>query len=169
MSCAERGLKAHILLRGEEPETVTGYNLVSKLYSDVVYVPRSVYAKREEMLAKHAESIAGAGGSIMWPNDVMEASFKPYESRAHNFPRADPINCPEKPKKVAIINEGAGDAIALLGMEASVVDIVIPFFLENIRSNFTSQLEILYVMVLIRLMIRFQARILSKIRRGSML
>ncbi|XP_047963659.1 D-cysteine desulfhydrase 2, mitochondrial isoform X3 [Salvia hispanica] len=116
VSCAERGLKAHILLRGEEPETVTGYNLVSKLYSDVVYVPRSVYAKREEMLAKHAESIAGAGGSIMWPNDVMEASFKPYESRAHNFPRADPINCPEKPKKVAIINEGAGDAIALLGV-----------------------------------------------------
>ncbi|KAG6426755.1 hypothetical protein SASPL_110988 [Salvia splendens] len=116
VSCSERGLKAHILLRGEEPETLTGYNLVSKLYGDVVYVPRSVYAKREEMLAKHAESIVGAGGSIMWPNDVMEASFKPYESRVHNFPRADPINCPEKPKKVAIINEGAGDAIALLGV-----------------------------------------------------
>ncbi|XP_042048639.1 D-cysteine desulfhydrase 2, mitochondrial-like isoform X2 [Salvia splendens] len=116
VSCAERGLKAHILLRGEEPETLTGYNLVSKLYGDVVYVPRSVYAKREEMLAKHAELIVGAGGSIMWPNDVMEASFKPYKSRVHNFPRADPINCPDKPKKVAIINEGAGDAIALLGV-----------------------------------------------------
>lgn len=128
MSCAERGLKAHILLRGEEPETRTGYNLVSKLYGDVVYVPRSVYAKREEMLAKHAESIAGADGSIMWPNDVVVASFNHHEFGVQNFPRADPVSFREKLKKVAIINEGAGDAVALLGKEVSAVDIVIPFF-----------------------------------------
>ncbi|XP_057776829.1 D-cysteine desulfhydrase 2, mitochondrial isoform X2 [Salvia miltiorrhiza] len=116
VSCAERGLKAHILLRGEEPETLTGYNLVSKLYGDVVYVPRSVYAKREEMLAKHAESIVGADGSILWLNDVVEASVKHHESTVQNFPEADLVNCHKKPEKVAIINEGAGDAVALLGV-----------------------------------------------------
>ncbi|KAH6826679.1 Pyridoxal-5'-phosphate-dependent enzyme family protein [Perilla frutescens var. hirtella] len=112
VSCAERGLKAHLLLRGEEPETLTGYNLVSRLYGDVVYVPRSIYAKREEMLANHAESIVGGDGSIIWLNDVMKTSFEHHE----NFPKGDPFNFPEKPKKLAIINEGAGDAVALLGV-----------------------------------------------------
>lgn len=116
MSCAERGLKAHLLLRGEEPETLTGYNLVSRLYGDVVYVPRSIYAKREEMLAKHAESIVGADGSIIWLNDVIGTTFKHHESRLQKSPQADPVNFPEKLKKVVIINEGAGDAVALLGV-----------------------------------------------------
>lgn len=134
--CAERGLKAHLLLRGEEPETLTGYNLVSRLYGDVVYVPRSIYAKREEMLAKHAESIVGVDGSIIWLNDVTETSFKHHESMLQKFPQADPINFPEKPKKVVIINEGAGDAVALLGMKVSAVYFVNPFFLDKNVSHF---------------------------------
>lgn len=120
-------MKAHLLLRGEEPETLTGYNLVSKLYGNVVYVPRSVYAKREEMLSKHAESIAGTDGTVLWLSDVLETSFKYHESRVQNFPAADPVNCSEKSKKVVIINEGAGDSVALLGMKVSAVNIVFCF------------------------------------------
>lgn len=116
MSCAERGLKPHLVIRGEEPETLTGYNLVSRLYGNVVYVPRSIYAKREEMLAKHAESVVGANGSVIWLSDIMEASSKNHASRQQNFLQADPVTFPEKSKKVVIINEGAGDAVALLGI-----------------------------------------------------
>lgn len=120
-------MKAHLLLRGEEPETLTGYNLVSKLYGDVVYVPRSMYAKREEMLSKHAKSIVGTDGTVLWLNDILETSFQHHESRVQNFPEADPVNCSGKPRKVVIINEGAGDAVALLGMELSAVNILFLF------------------------------------------
>ncbi|XP_042376864.1 D-cysteine desulfhydrase 2, mitochondrial-like isoform X4 [Zingiber officinale] len=57
--CAERGMRAHLLLRGEQPAVPTGYNLVSLMYGSVSYVPRSVYANRNEMLMKHAELVAG--------------------------------------------------------------------------------------------------------------
>ncbi|KAL3656052.1 hypothetical protein CASFOL_000448 [Castilleja foliolosa] len=106
VSCAERGIKSHLLLRGEEPETLTGYNLVSKLYGNVVYVPRSAYAKRDDMLSRHAESVVGRDGSIIKLADIiMSSSFKTAAS-----------DRPFKSRKVAIINEGAGDAVALLGV-----------------------------------------------------
>ncbi|KAL8037826.1 hypothetical protein ABFS82_11G063700 [Erythranthe guttata] len=117
VSCAERGLKSHLVLRGEEPDIPTGYNLVSKLYGNVVYVPRSIYAKREEMLATHAESVIGCDGSIIWLNDLMEASLKNHaQGQYRNFLKSDPLESPEKSRKVVIVNEGAGDAVALLGM-----------------------------------------------------
>ncbi|KAG8365995.1 hypothetical protein BUALT_Bualt17G0030000 [Buddleja alternifolia] len=116
VSCAERGLKSHLLLRGEEPETLTGYNLVSRLYGNVVYVPRSLYAKREEMLARHAESVVGRNGSMLLLNDILEASSRNRATGKQNVLQVDPFKCREKLRKVAIINEGAGDAIALLGL-----------------------------------------------------
>ncbi|PIN05651.1 D-cysteine desulfhydrase [Handroanthus impetiginosus] len=115
VSCAERGIKSHLLLRGEEPETLTSYNLVSKLFGNVVYVPRSVYAKREEMLARHAKSVVSHDGSIMWLNDIMEPGSRNQPFEQQKFSQADLIKFPEKSRKVVIINEGAGDAIALLG------------------------------------------------------
>ncbi|KAL8534295.1 hypothetical protein ACS0TY_010343 [Phlomoides rotata] len=116
VSCAERGIKSHLLLRGEEPETLTGYNLVCKLFGNVVYVPRSIYAKREQMLAKHAESVVGTNGSIIWLNDVTEVYSQNHVCRQDKFSQADPVTLAENFKKVVIINEGAGDAVALLGM-----------------------------------------------------
>lgn len=115
MSCSERGIKSHLLLRGEEPEILTGYNLVSRMYGDVVYVPRSVYAKREEILARHAESIVGNTGSIVRLNDIVEASH--HASGEQWFWQVDPVKYPEKPRKVVIIKEGAGDVVALLGIQ----------------------------------------------------
>ncbi|KAK6930918.1 hypothetical protein RJ641_002711 [Dillenia turbinata] len=45
-----KGLKSYLLLRGEQLDISTGYNLISTIYGDVTYVPRSLSAKREEML-----------------------------------------------------------------------------------------------------------------------
>ncbi|CAH8266772.1 unnamed protein product [Arabidopsis lyrata] len=87
VSCAERGLRSHLLLRGEQPDVLTGYNLVSTMYGNVQYIPRSRYANREEMLRSHAAMVAGEDGSVLWAKDI-----------------------------VLILNEGAGDALALLGM-----------------------------------------------------
>ncbi|GAA0164687.1 deaminase [Lithospermum erythrorhizon] len=113
VSCSERGLKAHLLVRGEQPQILTGYALISTLYGHVKYVPRSLYAKREDMLLKHAEMVAHSGGSVLHLNDLLRNPFK-----LHSLPRDDisKFNAPIGTKKVAIVNEGAGDAVALLGV-----------------------------------------------------
>ncbi|CAA0814112.1 D-cysteine desulfhydrase 2- mitochondrial [Striga hermonthica] len=116
VSCAERGIKSHLLLRGEEPETLTGYNLVSKLYGNVVYVPRSAYAQRRQMLERHAESVAGCNGSVLWLNDIMNYSCKSDAVEGESSSHVDRFKCPQKSKKVVVINEGAGDVIALSGL-----------------------------------------------------
>lgn len=112
VSCAERGLKSHLLLRGEQPATLTGYNLISTLYGNVSYVPRSLYAGREEMLSKHAHIVAGNGGLVISLAD-LEASLSSHRCGEHS-PHMDALT--KGSKKVAIINEGAGDAAALLGV-----------------------------------------------------
>ncbi|KAG2261480.1 hypothetical protein Bca52824_068559 [Brassica carinata] len=103
VSCAERGVRSHLLLRGEQPEVLTGYNLVSTMYGNVEYVPRSKYANREEMLRTHADLVAGEDGSVLCAEDLEEAMDGFSSSEA-------------SPRKVLIVNEGAGDALALLGM-----------------------------------------------------
>lgn len=111
VSCAQRGITSHLLLRGEEPEILTGYNLVSKMYGNVVYVPRSLYANREEMLIRHANEVAGANGSVLWFKDLGCSAF-PTNGPAHTEPERISGN---HHRKVVIVNEGAGDAVALLG------------------------------------------------------
>ncbi|KAK4740710.1 hypothetical protein SAY87_024298 [Trapa incisa] len=101
VSCSERGIRSHLLLRGEQPDVPTGYNLISTMYGNVVCVPRSVYASREEMLIRHAGLVADSGGSAVSLTDMLETSTR-IEGRDG--------------RKVAIINEGAGDSLALLGM-----------------------------------------------------
>ncbi|XP_068657271.1 D-cysteine desulfhydrase 2, mitochondrial isoform X2 [Aristolochia californica] len=108
VSCAERGLRTHLLLRGEQPEISTGYNLVSTMYGRVTYISRSVYAKREEMLLRHAESIAGASCSVIWLSDIQDKSFSTQISE--NLPTESGA------KKVIMVNEGAGEAVGLLGL-----------------------------------------------------
>ncbi|XP_024989621.1 D-cysteine desulfhydrase 2, mitochondrial [Cynara cardunculus var. scolymus] len=112
VSCAERGLKAHLLLRGEQPQVLTGYNLISMLYGNVTYVPRSIYANREEMLSAHADSIAG---SVICLDDLLEASFTDHNSVKSNFPNIED-GSPLNSKKIVIVNEGAGNAVALPGL-----------------------------------------------------
>ncbi|KAI3516158.1 hypothetical protein L1887_15069 [Cichorium endivia] len=106
VSCAERGIKAHLLLRGEQPQILTGYNLISMLYGNVTYVPRSLYANRQKMLTSHAHSIST---TVVCLDDLLDASFTNHKSTKSN---SQPLNS----KKMVIINEGAGDAIALPGV-----------------------------------------------------
>ncbi|XP_071688625.1 D-cysteine desulfhydrase 2, mitochondrial [Rutidosis leptorrhynchoides] len=112
VSCAERGLKVDLLLRGEQPQVLTGYNLISMLYGNVTYVPRSLYAKRKEMLLSHADSL---GGTIVCLDDLLEASFTNHNSMKSNFPNIEDRQASNL-KKIVIINEGAGDAVALPGL-----------------------------------------------------
>ncbi|XVF43847.1 hypothetical protein PTKIN_Ptkin02bG0072700 [Pterospermum kingtungense] len=117
VSCAERGLKSHLLLRGEKPEILTGYNLVSTIYGNVTYVPRSFYAHREKMLQTHASTVAGNSGNVVYCNDIIDASTTSQTFKCSDFVQMDaPRDTKSHSTKVVIVNEGAGDAVALLGM-----------------------------------------------------
>lgn len=116
-TAVERGLKSHLLLRGEQPQILTGYNLISTIYGKVTYVPRTHYAHRIEMLKSYANLVAGNNGDVVWCNEIFEASLTAQKSRASCLGQMDAHkgidNCR---KKVLIVNEGAGDAVALLGV-----------------------------------------------------
>ncbi|XP_027099626.2 D-cysteine desulfhydrase 2, mitochondrial isoform X1 [Coffea arabica] len=115
VSCAERGLKTHLLLRGEQPEILTGYTLISTLHGNINYVERSLYARRDEILSRHANMIAGSNGSVQWLSDLLEPAsvyhVPPKQIVSQLDGSSNTMN-----KKVIIINEGAGDAVALLGV-----------------------------------------------------
>ncbi|XP_057949403.1 D-cysteine desulfhydrase 2, mitochondrial isoform X2 [Malania oleifera] len=113
----ERGLRSHLLLRGEQPEILTGYNLISTIYGNVTYVPRSLYAKREEMLMRHADMVAGSSGSVISLSDIYEASFTASPSGKLSFVQMGAHRRVENcSKRIIIVNEGAGDAVGLLGV-----------------------------------------------------
>lgn len=117
VSCAERGLKSHLLLRGEQPQILTGYNLISTIYGNVTYVPRSFYAHREEMLQTHASMVAGHTGSVVYCSDIIDSSLGSQTFECSKFVQRDaPRGTENHSRKVAIVNEGAKDAVALLGM-----------------------------------------------------
>ncbi|CAM6096302.1 unnamed protein product [Calypogeia fissa] len=99
-ACAERGITAHLLLRGERPAISTGYNLLARMYGRCTYVPRSEYADRAAMFKKYGGIVGGSSSSLIWLDDLGER------------PTVGPIS----EKKVVVVNEGAGDAIALLGL-----------------------------------------------------
>ncbi|URE15013.1 hypothetical protein MUK42_36458 [Musa troglodytarum] len=109
--CAERGLRAHLLLRGEQPEVPTGYNLVSLMYGSVSYVERSAYTRREEMLLKHAKSVAGGEGNVLWADDILRNSHG-LNVESDSVPmdgRGDPLSeCSSETslRRVVIVNEG---------------------------------------------------------------
>ncbi|KAF3782002.1 D-cysteine desulfhydrase 2 [Nymphaea thermarum] len=126
VSCAEKGIRAHLLLRGRQPEVSTGYNLVSTMYGNVMYIPTSVYANREEMLSKNAEIIAGENGCVLSLCDIVGASSGhdrtesadgvPFSSRSLHNQHIAQGAYERSLQKVVIIKEGAGDVVALLGL-----------------------------------------------------
>ncbi|CAM8953462.1 unnamed protein product [Rhodiola kirilowii] len=117
VTCAERGLNSHLLLRGEQPEILTGYNLISSIYGNVTYVPRSLYAMRDNMLKKHAEVLAGQYGSLVFLSDLIELNSEAEPLQSLNVVPIKPLMCSKDiHKKLVIVNEGAGDGVALLGV-----------------------------------------------------
>lgn len=113
VSCAERGLKSHLLLRGEQPEIQTGYNLISSLYGNVTYIPRSVYADRKKMLRSQADHVAGSSGHVLWFDDILEASLT-QNNLGSESPQKE-AHKDDNTRRVVIVSEGAGDVVALLG------------------------------------------------------
>ncbi|KAA6420287.1 MAG: hypothetical protein FRX49_09771, partial [Trebouxia sp. A1-2] len=57
-ACAEQGIRAHLLVRGERPAVPTGFHLLARMYGQVTYVKRSEYADRKAMMTKHANLIS---------------------------------------------------------------------------------------------------------------
>lgn len=107
---------SHLLLRGEQPEILTGYNLMSTIYGNVTYVPRTIYANREDMLKSYANSVAGNSGSVMLFSDIIQASSNTELSTSPNFMQMNASRSEENHlQKILIVNEGAGDSVALLG------------------------------------------------------
>ncbi|KAK6922318.1 Pyridoxal-phosphate dependent enzyme [Dillenia turbinata] len=107
VSCAERGLKCHLLLRGEQLDISTGYNLISTMYGDVTYVPRSLYAKREEMLKLHADKVAETCGSVVCLSNILEScAAAEMSGKMSSMEVASYANSKRLPRKVAILNEG---------------------------------------------------------------
>uniref|UniRef100_A0A803PH46 D-cysteine desulfhydrase n=1 Tax=Cannabis sativa TaxID=3483 RepID=A0A803PH46_CANSA len=113
VSCAERGIKSHLLLRGEQPEIQTGYNLISSLYGNVTYIPRSVYADRTKMLKRHADYVAGSSGHVLWFDDILEASLTQNNLSSESAQKKAFKD--DNTRRVVIVSEGAGDVVALLG------------------------------------------------------
>uniref|UniRef100_A0A0E0JMT4 D-cysteine desulfhydrase n=1 Tax=Oryza punctata TaxID=4537 RepID=A0A0E0JMT4_ORYPU len=100
--CAEWGMRPHILLRGEQPNVPTGYNLISLMFGNVTYASRSVYAHRDEMLYDHARKVGGTAGTVLWADDIGREDIVLDEDIGS--------------RRVVIIKEGAGDVQALLGL-----------------------------------------------------
>lgn len=66
------------------------------------------------MLERHANLIAGSNGSVEWLNDLLAPAFIYHAYGKQNLIQTDGVT-DTRNKKVVIINEGAGDAVALLG------------------------------------------------------
>ncbi|KAG6555520.1 hypothetical protein Mapa_002755 [Marchantia paleacea] len=111
-ACTERGMSAHLLLRGERPATPTGYNLLCGMYGHVTYIPRSEYADRVGMLSKYASQISGSRGSVTW----LDGECDPNPPAAAEFQGLRERKTESRKKNVVVVKEGAGDAIALLGL-----------------------------------------------------
>ncbi|KAL1289921.1 hypothetical protein AAHE18_20G092700 [Arachis hypogaea] len=106
--CAERGIASHLLLRGEQPEILTGYNLMSTLYGNVTYVPRNIYADRENMLKDYAKSLAGNSGSVISFGNITQNSSTTEFSTANLMEFDVSRSDRNLQRKFLIVNEGAG-------------------------------------------------------------
>lgn len=116
--CAEWGIKPHILLRGEQLDVPTGYNLISMMFGNVTYASRSLYAQRDEMLYEHAIKVAGCSGTVMWADEVIGMDLGVYEDTTDG----------NGSRRVMIVKEGAGSVQALLGKKG--------FFLASFHLSF---------------------------------
>lgn len=68
------------------------------------------------MLRNHANLVAGNSGIVVLFSDILEASFTCQTSSASNFVQMDANRSAKNyPRKVVIVNEGAGEAVAILG------------------------------------------------------
>lgn len=70
------------------------------------------------MLKSQADLVAGSRGSILWFDDIFQSSIMKQPCSSTNSLPIDfdfHRKAGKHERKVIVINEGAGDAIALLG------------------------------------------------------
>ncbi|MED6187214.1 hypothetical protein PIB30_074328 [Stylosanthes scabra] len=89
---------------------------MSTIYGNVTYVPRNIYADREEMLKGYAKSVAGNSGSVILFSDIAQDSSTTELSTANLMELDVSRSNRNLKRKYLIVNEGAGDSVALLGM-----------------------------------------------------
>lgn len=65
------------------------------------------------MLKGHADYVAGSSGNVIWLDEILEASWT-QKCLNSNFVQKD-AHRSDLSRNVVIVNEGAGDVIALLG------------------------------------------------------
>ncbi|KAL3144147.1 hypothetical protein ABBQ32_003936 [Trebouxia sp. C0010 RCD-2024] len=76
-ACAEQGIKAHLLVRGERPATPTGFHLLARMFAQVTYIPRSEYADRSAMFKKYAQQITDSTPTDMKLHVLPEGASEP--------------------------------------------------------------------------------------------
>ena len=68
------------------------------------------------MLKNYARSVAGNSGAFLWFNDIIQASSTGELSTSQNFTKMDASRSERNHlQKILVVNEGAGDSVALLG------------------------------------------------------
>ncbi|MCO5574556.1 hypothetical protein L7F22_028344 [Adiantum nelumboides] len=125
VACAESGIRAHLLLRGERLSIPTGYNLISGMYGEVIYIPRSEYAERDDMLTKYARTVAGGGAIVQVKGMHVDSDGASEQSHSTGIGQSS--------TKVAVVKEGASDVVALLGLIRLVDYLSQPCFLGSDR------------------------------------
>lgn len=103
-ACAERGKRAHLLVRGERPAVPTGTHLYARLLAHrVEYVSRADYADREAMLAGYTRRLRQEQ-----QQDAAAAAATPPQQQEQQAAGGN--------GSIAVIPEGAATPAALLGL-----------------------------------------------------
>ena len=75
--CAEQGLRAHLLVRGERPAVPTGLHLYARMYGCVTYIPRREYSDRDAMFEAHSARIRSEVGTDAHVAVIKEGGADP--------------------------------------------------------------------------------------------
>lgn len=109
-ACAERGRRAHLLVRGERPDVPTGHHLYARMLAHrVEYITRAEYADRAAMFAGYLQQLqrelqAGDRSSTSGSGCSGTSAYGISDSSSSSS------------SGVAVIPEGAACSAALLGL-----------------------------------------------------
>ena len=131
--CAERGVRAHVLLRGEAPAQMTGNFAITSLYAQsVTWVARDSYADREAMLDHHARKLTRRLGPASNLHVIPEGASNALALRGlvrlierliHHLPN------PEAPWRL-LIDSGTGTSAA--GLLAGILIHDLPWSIRSV-------------------------------------
>lgn len=81
------------------------------------------------MLKGYAKSVAVNNGSVLWFSDIIQDCSTTELSTSENFMQLDVSRSEGNLlQKFLIVNEGAGDSVALLGNEKMIFNFILFYF-----------------------------------------